>query len=444
MNMNDMILVSVDDHLIEPPDMFKRHTPARFKGRMPRMVRTRDNYDLWLYEDRVIPNGALNSVAGRPPEEYGMEPQSLTQVRRGCFDVNARVDDMNANGQLAGLNFPTFVGFSGLPIAQSTDKALALAVIQSWNDWHIEDWCGAHPGRFVPLAIAPLWDPQLAADEVRRVKKKGCNVLSFIPNPARAGFPSIHTEHWDPLFKACRDEGVTICLHIADTTGVATSEDSPVDVWLTNFPVSLFQVASDITYSPVLRKFPGIRFMLSEGGCGWVPHCLERMDFVYRHHRAWTNQDFGDKLPSEVFLEHVYTCFIDDKAAIRERHQAGINNMTWECDYPHSDTTWPRAPEILWEGFGGVPREDIDRITHLNAMKAFNFDPFRHIPREQATVGALRAKAGHVDVGYIYSKAAQARPKRTGPMTVAERNTLYRAWSLEELDPSQLEPVESL
>jgi hypothetical protein len=148
----------------------------------------------------------------------------------------------------------------------------------------------------------------------------------------------------------------------------------------------------------VLRKFPTIKIALSEGGIGWIPYFLERIDYVYQHHKAWTHQDFGDKLPSQLFSERIITCFIDDAVGVENRHHLNLDNVTWECDYPHSDSTWPHAPELLHKYLVGVPDADIDRITHQNAMRIFDYDPFAHIPREEATVGALRAKAAGHDV----------------------------------------------
>jgi len=422
MNMNDMILISVDDHIVEPPDLFEGRTPKKLADRFPKVVKGTGGEDVWIFEGKPIPNVALNAVAGRRPEEYGFEPTAYGQLRKGCYDVDARVDDMNANGVLASLNFPSFVGLGGMLLDKAQDKELALAVLQAWNDWHIEAWCGRHPGRFIPLALVPLWDAKLAGDEVRRVSRMGCHAINFVPSPSAIGRPSLHSPSWDPLWEACNDEGTTICLHISDASGTVPSFDTPVDAFIANMPVTLYATASDLTYSPILRKFRDIKFALSEGGTGWIPHFLERVDYVYSRHRAWTHQDFGDKRPSQVFLEHVYTCFIDDKAGIKARHEAGLRNMSWECDYPHSDTTWPRSPETLWESLRDLPDAEIDLITHQNAMRAYRFDPFAHLPREKCTVAALRARAAHVDLAYTDTRGAGRPPRErsAGPITFAD------------------------
>ena len=111
-------------------------------------------------------------------------------------------------------------------------------------------------------------------------------------------------------------------------------------------------------------------------------------------------QDFGGKLPSEVFREHFLTCFISDKVGVALRNMIGIDNICWEADYPHSDSMWPGAPEELWEvlSLNNVPDDEINKMTYENAMRWYSFDPFTHITREQATVGALRKAAEGHDV----------------------------------------------
>lgn len=400
MDMNDMILVSVDDHVCEPPDMWKNALPEKWKSRAPQLVTRSDGSDVWVFEGQQIPNIGLNAVAGRPPEEYGMEPTALDQLRRGCFDVDARIEDMNANGVLGSMCFPTVPGFCGELFGRNADKDLARVMIQAYNDWHIDEWCGAHPGRFIPLAIPMMWDPKLLAEEVRRVAKKGCHAMSFADTPTGLGHPSLHNEHWEPFWKACADEGTVICMHIGSGTGMVLNEpEAPIEIMITGTPISLFNVATELVYSDFLRRHPNLKIALSEGGVGWIPYFLERIDYVHEHHSPWTHQDFGKgRKPSDVFREHIVTCFIDDDAGVANRHRIGIDTLTWECDYPHSDTTWPHSPEKLWRSVKDLPKQEIDQITHLNTMKHFQYDPFSVRAREHCTVGALREQAQQVDV----------------------------------------------
>jgi predicted TIM-barrel fold metal-dependent hydrolase len=355
---------------------------------------------VWKFENRKVINVGLNAVVGRPRDEYGMEPTSYEQLRKGTYDVNARVEDMNANGLLASLNFGTFVGFDGSFFWQSEDKQLALAMVKAYNDWHIDEWCGSHPGRFIPMAILPCWDVAETVKEVERVAAKGCHAVTFSDNPSVKGLPSIHNGVWEPFWKVCNDHQVVINCHIG--TGYAPphpSMESPIDAWITGMPISIANSASDWLQLDALHRYPDLTIALSEGGIGWIPYFLERADFTHEHHHQWTHTDFRGKKPSDVFREHFLTCFIDDKFGVKNRHDVGIDIICYECDYPHSDTVWPKTPEYLMQGFqeANVPDGDIDKMTHANAMRAYRFDPFSALGRDKCTVGALRAKAAHVD-----------------------------------------------
>ncbi|MBY0275647.1 amidohydrolase [Candidatus Binatia bacterium] len=423
MHADDLILVSVDDHVVEPPGMFEQHLPVQYKSLAPKVVRKKDGTDVWYFNGNQIPNLALNAVVGRPPEEYGMEPTSYEQLRPGCYDVHERVKDMNANGVLASMCFPSFPSFTGMKFAELADKNLAAVMIRAYNDWHIDEWCGTYPGRFIPLALPIMWDPQLMADEVRRVAKKGCHALSFTESPEKLNFPSFHSAHWDPLWKALSDEGTVLAVHIGSGAGMQfNSMEAPVDVMITTTPMKIVDFAADILWSRVLKEFPQLRVALSEGGIGWIPYFLERADYVHEHHHAWTHQDFGGKKPSEVWREHMITCFIDDPIGIQTRNAVGLDTITWECDYPHSDTTWPKSPEALAKQLVGVPDADVNKITHENALRTFRLDAFKYRPREKCTAKALRAESPDVDLSMKSVRGSKPPVDEAGlrPVTTAD------------------------
>ena len=400
MNKEDMILISVDDHIVEPPDMFKNHLAKKYIDEAPRLVHNPDGSDTWQFRDIVIPNVALNAVAGRPKEEYGLEPQGLDEIRPGCYNVDERVKDMNAGGILGSICFPSFPGFAGR-LFVTDDPDFSLALLQAYNDWHIEEWCGAYPARFIPMALPVIWDAEKCAEEVRRVAKKGVHALTFTENPAAMGYPSFHNEYWNPLWKALCDTNTVMNVHIGSSGRLAiTAPDAPMDVMITLQPMNIVQAAADLLWSKPIKEYPDLKIGLSEGGTGWIPYFLERADRTFEMHATWTHQDFGGKLPSEVFREHFLTCFISDHVGVKLRNEVGIDNIAWEADYPHSDSMWPGAPEQLHDVLTehNVPDDDINKMTYENAMRWYSFDPFSHITREQATVGALRKAAEGHDV----------------------------------------------
>ncbi|WP_396903706.1 amidohydrolase family protein [Mycolicibacterium phlei] len=401
MNKDDMILISVDDHIVEPPDMFKNHLPKKYLDEAPRLVHNPDGSDTWQFRDVVIPNVALNAVAGRPKEEYGLEPQGLDEIRPGCWQVDERVKDMNAGGILGSMCFSSFPGFAGRLFA-TEDPEFSLALVKAYNDWHVEEWCGAYPARFIPMTLPVIWDPVECAKEIRRNAERGVHSLTFTENPSAMGYPSFHDfDHWKPMWDALVDTETVLNVHIGSSGRLAiTAPDAPMDVMITLQPMNIVQAAADLLWSRPIKEYPTLKIALSEGGTGWIPYFLERIDRTYEMHSTWTGQDFKGKLPSEVFKEHFLTCFIADPIGVAVRDKIGVDNICWEADYPHSDSMWPGAPEQLHEVLtaNNVPDDEINKMTYENAMKWYHWDPFKHIPKEQATVGALRKAAEGHDV----------------------------------------------
>jgi hypothetical protein len=416
-----MILVSVDDHVVEPAGMFEGRLPAKYVDAAPRLTRRPDGTMVWVYEGVESTHPSLLAIAGRPPSECGLPAVALEQMREGCYDIHARVKDMDANGQLGSMCFPSFVRFCGQLFFENGDRDQSLAMIRAYNDWHIDEWAGTYPGRIIPLALPVLWDPALCVAEIRRVAAKGCRALSFTSNPADLGLPSFYTDHWDPVWRACEEENMVVCSHLgSNSRPPTTGPDAPWETVFSLSPISSIEVASDLIWSKIFSRHPNLRFALSEGGIGWVPYIQERLDYIYKGTKHWTGMDLGGWLPSELFKEHVIVCFIDDIAGIEARHHMNLDNITWECDYPHTDSTWPNSPEEAMRYLSECTDDEINRITHLNAMRHFQYEPFKHIPREEATAGALRRKSADWDIS-IRETAHLAPPGMARPPMLTVR-----------------------
>ncbi len=417
------MIVSVDDHVVEPPDMFDGFIPAKYADRAPRVV-SDEVSDKWVFGQGEARNSGLNAVAGRPPEEYGLEPTTFEELRPGCYDVHQRVKDMDANGVLGSLNFPSMARFCGQFFASraAADPELALAVVQAYNDWHLEGWCGQYPDRFIPCTIPPIWDPALMAAEVRRTAAKGSHCVSFSMNPHALGLPSLHSDHWDPFWASCEEMGTVVTVHIGSGgLEVQTSPDAPMNVRITCSGINIYPTAADLIWAPPFQKFRGLKIALAEGSIGWVPYFLERADYTYEHHKAWTRPNLGGRLPSEVFRDHIITCFIVDDFGLRNLDAMNADMVCWECDYPHSDSTWPRSPETVSQSLAGLSDGQIDKITHGNAMRLFSFDPFATRPRSECTVGALRASAVGHDVSLVARGVKERRITNLGEFVAAAK-----------------------
>jgi predicted TIM-barrel fold metal-dependent hydrolase len=395
----ELILVSVDDHICEPADMFDAHMPAKYRDQAPRVVDEPNGSQQWYYGEIRGRNLGLNAVAGKPPELFNVDPLRYEHMRPGCYDVRERVRDMSAGGQLAGLNFPNFTGFSGQVLNQGPDRDINLVMIKAYNDWHVDEWCGAYPDRFIPCGILPLFDVDEAAREVRRLAGKGVHAVTFSENPAGLGMPSIHTDAWDPLFAACCETATVLCCHVGSSSQRAsTSADAPAPVPMSLSSVMAIYTLGDLLWAPFWHRFPELRFALTEGDIGWIPYFLWRAEHTLDRHNGWMRHDPPQGLsPSELFRERILCCFIGDRIGVKLLDEFNVDNVCWESDFPHSDSSWPHAPERLATLLDGLEPGVVSRLTHENAMRHFQFDPFATRARELCTARALRVEAGHVD-----------------------------------------------
>ncbi|MBO0732664.1 MAG: amidohydrolase family protein, partial [Acidimicrobiaceae bacterium] len=251
-------IISVDDHLIEPPDLFEGRMPAALADRAPTLVESADGSQVWEYEDNRYPNIGLNAVVGRPKDEWSMEPARFDEMRKGCWDIHARVADMDVAGVWASLCFPSLIaGFAGSVFSRSRDPELGLACVRAWNDWHHEVWAGTYPERIIPLQITWLLDPHVGAAEVRRNAARGFKALSFPENPHHIGLPSMHTRHWDPLLEACEETGTVVCLHTGSSGwSASTSPGAPLEQLTTLFPVNGVAATADWLWAGIPVRFP--------------------------------------------------------------------------------------------------------------------------------------------------------------------------------------------
>ena len=417
MQPEDLVLISVDDHIVEPPDMFDAHVPERFKDQAPKVVLDDKGDCFWEYDGKRMPNIGLNAVAGRPNTEWGFEPSRFEDMRLGCYDPRARVDDMNAAGVLASLNFPSFPTISGALFTFAGEAEVSEVMVKAYNDWHIDEWCGTAPDRFIPLGILPLRTAEGAAAELRRLASKGCRAVTLPQHIANYGQPPWQDPHWDPLWAACVEEGTVVNIHIGTGGGVPVPSD--LTTYLAANTITAFDTvryASDLLFSRVVKEFPELVISLSEGGIGWIPFALERFEDVYGRQRAWTGDDLGEGIsPTDVYRRNFRACFIRDRVGIEMRHRIGVGTICWELDYPHSDSSWPDAPEQLLKDLDGCTDEEIEAITWRNASDMFHLDTVERLGRENCTVAALRARitdpdfsAPKVDVGRMRPVAREA------------------------------------
>ena len=389
-------IVSVDDHVVEPAHVWERWLPAKHRDQGPRVERrgigtmrhvgggtyeqTFDpdgpQADCWVYEDLVYIHKRHVAAVGFDRDEMTMTPMTYDEMRPGCYDPKARVDDMELNWVEASLSFPSFPRFCGQTFLEAKDRELAEACVYAYNDWMVDEWCGDSGGRLIPLPIIPLWDAELAAAEVRRNAARGAHAVCFSEIPAVLGLPSIHTGDWDPFFAACAETRTVVCMHIGSSSKMpATSADAPVAVAATLSFGNAMSSLTDFLFSGVLVRFPELKLAYSEGQIGWIPYILERADDVWLEHRAWGGvRDIVPEPPSTYYYRQVFGCFFRDRHGIESLQTVGVDNTTFETDYPHTDSTWPHTKKVAQELMAGLPDDVVYKLVRGNAIRMLELD----------------------------------------------------------------------
>ncbi|MFM7068656.1 MAG: amidohydrolase family protein [Actinomycetes bacterium] len=390
------MIVSVDDHVVEPPDLWERWLPASLRDRGPRVERrgiagmtfvggTRYDIeysddaplaDCWIYEDLVVPHKRHVAAVGFDRDDMTLSPITYDEMRPGCYEPKARVADMLANHVDVSLSFPTFPRFCGQTFTEAADRELGLACVRAYNEWMVEEWCGDSDGHLVPLIIVPLWDVALAAEEVRRNSERGVHAVCFSEVPAHLGLPSIHSWDWDPFFAACADTSTVVCMHIGSSSRMpSTSPDAPPAVQATLSFGNAMSSLSDFLFSGVLVRFPELRLAYSEGQIGWLPYILERADDVWSEHRAWGGvAETIPEPPSTYYYRQVFGCFFRDRHGLDSLDKVGVDNITFETDYPHTDSTWPNSKQVAQDLMGHLPPDVQYKILRGNAIRMLSLD----------------------------------------------------------------------
>jgi predicted TIM-barrel fold metal-dependent hydrolase len=314
----------------------------------------------------------MNAMAGRRLESMRYEPSRFDEMRPGCWDIDARIGDMDVNGVWASLNFPSMItGFCGRVYSQAQDPSLGLAVTRAWNDWLFEEWYSPYPDRIIPLGITWLTDPVVGAEEIRRNASRGFRSVTLPERPHRIGLPSLYSGYWDPIVEACAETDTVISLHVGSSGGYDHPEGSPrLQLGATMFGQLSLAACAEWLWTGYAVRYPGLKIAMSEGGIGWVAMLLDRLDNIVDR-SGYALDTFGDLRPSEVLKRNFWFCTIDDPSTIDTRHRIGVDHIMVETDYPHGDGTWPDTQQVIASAWGHLPDDELRLLCHENAARLY-------------------------------------------------------------------------
>lgn len=366
-------MISVDDHLMEPPHAFEGRMPAKLADQAPRVVETEEGHQVWMVAGTPYFQVGFMCVAGRAREDHRVEPARYEEMRRGCWDIHARIKDMDINGVWASVNFPSGVtGFGGTLFSELEDRELGVACVRAWNDWLFEEWHGSYPDRIVPLGITYLKDPELGAAEIRRNAARGFTAVTMPEQPHKQKLPAIFDAYWEPIIRACAETGTVMNLHVGSSGFPPVPPGAPMlELISTLFQSMAFDSCAEWLWSGWPARYPELKIAMSEGGIAWVGGLIDRLDNIMSrsgYGAGWPDKSIS---PSDCLRRNFWFCMIDDPSTIVTKDAIGVENILCESDYPHGDGTWPDTQEVMRRLIGHLPPHEIRMITHENAAKLY-------------------------------------------------------------------------
>jgi predicted TIM-barrel fold metal-dependent hydrolase len=364
-------VISVDDHVVEPAHLFETYLPASLRERGPQIVENAKGAQVWSFDGQIFSQVGMNAVAGRRPETVQLEPFRFDQMRPGCYDVVARVRDMDLNGVWASVNFPSMIpGFCGRVFAHAKDAEVGKACVRAWNDWIFEEWYSAHPDRIIPLGLIYLSDPEEAVREIHRNAERGFRTITLPERPHAIDLPNLwERDHWDPIIRACVETDTVISIHVGSSGGYPSPPGSPfLPLGATMFGQLSLAACAEWLWSGYPAEHPELKIAMSEGGIGWVPMLIDRLDNIV------DRSGYGpgwDTRPSDVLRRNFWFCTIDDPSTIALRHVIGVENVMVEVDYPHGDGTWPETQDVIERYWGDIPPNELRMMCSENAAALY-------------------------------------------------------------------------
>ena len=359
-------LISGDSHVNEPPDLWAKRMPAKYRERAPRMERMEQG-DAWIFEGALDPiSFGLNTNGGDPPETRGQWIR-WEKVRQGGAVPAERLKEIDVDRVDAEILFPT-PRPSAAMFWHNEDREFHLAQIRAYNDW-LSEYASHNPERLAGLALLPTSGAQDAIDEYKRAL-----ALPGIRGVTLGQWPEGGvelTKASDPFFAEAERIGLPLAIHVAMIGEAPGGRERNKYAFGGEFRVHDVPIrALQLINTGALDRFPDLKFAFVEVDCGWVPYVMEQLDDRFKRYPSAARPRIKMR-PSEYFPRHFYWVYVTDAYAIRNRAMIGVENMLWSSDYPHSGTDWPHSWRTIEEHFVGVPEDEKHLILAGNAERLY-------------------------------------------------------------------------
>jgi len=382
----DIGVVDADTHWSEPDDLWTSRAPASIRDRVPQ-IREIGGKRRWVVDEDIVlgPAHATSAIAEDGSKVVGLDFLGLTNadVHRACGNVPERLELMDTLGIKAATLYPNVAGFGSQNFLKVGDEALRMACVEIYNDAmaEVQESSG---GRLLPMAMVPHWDPAAVPDEVQRIHDLGLRGIVTVSNPHDTGGPNYGDASWEPQWEICESLEMPINFHIGasagdlDWFGRTPWTTWPGEVRLTIGGASLFmgnaRWMSNLLFTDVFERHPGLSIVSVESGVGWLPFFLESLDYQAGETAPEHLRHMSMK-PSEYFRQNFYGTFWFESASVGAAvDYLGADRVMFETDFPHPTCLYPQSVERIAETLKDLDEDVTRKIVSENAMKLYKID----------------------------------------------------------------------
>ena len=366
-------VISSDNHVIEPPDLWTSRIEPQYRDRCPQLVVV-EGGQVWICDGRRGNNPAQGAQVGVRFEDSTQLTRldSFDNVRPGGYIPEEHLKDMDADGVDVSLLYPS----AGLRLFGTVpDGDLLSAVFRAYNDY-VAAFFSADPKRLGGIAMINVDDVSTAVKEMARCRHMGfvgAMITVYPPEGQRYDAPM-----YEPLWAAAQDLAMPLSLHAA-TNRYGSGEafqlgDTARLAHLCNMDMGVRMSLADLIYSGVFERYPKLQVGAVEHELSWVPHFLDRLDYNYNQRSAGiVGYRFkANMLPSDYFRRNVFLGFQEDALGIQLRDYIGVDTLQWGSDYPHQESTFPRTREILEKILSECTEDEKAKIVGGNAARVYD------------------------------------------------------------------------
>jgi len=370
-------VISVDDHVVEPPDLWVQSiSQAKWGARIPHVATQADGTERWVIDGQVRASSSL-APTGALSNNRGLEPQTWREVPKSASEPQARLAVMDSDGVDCSVLYPLAAGISGEAIVAIKDLELQIECARIYNDWIIGVWAAFSP-RFVPQAILPAGSIEAATAEAKRAVGRGHKgvIMPAQPSQIYPASPHLYKPDWDPLWSTIQELDVPVCFHAGSAPSVMFEISPAYDAAGARAFDNVRQAAGSaalingMVLSGILYRFPKLQPVFAGSAIDYVPFALEALDHQWERQRLAENEGFAER-PSEVFRRQCYVTTWKEKVGLRNRNYVGSDRILWESEFPRSASTYPETARMIEANFAEVSAEDRELILWRNAARLY-------------------------------------------------------------------------